>query len=155
VSAAWVVFGRSADVGFNFEETTDLTPYQLIKLAAAAVSALAIVPGAALAQPAEKSASQCFARSLIDGFNAPDDRTVYLRVGVRDVWRLDLMTDCINLTFRQSLGLESIPGSAWICSPLEATVVYGDTGIRQRCPVKAMHKLTPDELAAVPKRDRP
>jgi hypothetical protein len=34
-------------------------------------------------------------------------------------------------------------------------VVYHETGMRERCPVSAMHKLTPDELAALPKKDRP
>ena len=115
----------------------------------------AVVPAAAVAAPAAKPANQCFVRSEVNGFRAPNNRTVYLRVGVKDVWKLDLMTDCINLTFRESLGLESLPGDPWVCSPLEATVIYRDNGFHQRCPVTAMHKLTADELAALPKKDRP
>lgn len=112
-------------------------------------------PGGALAGAGAKSADQCFAVRSIDGFNAPDDHTVYLRVGISDVYRLDLMTDCIDLHFKETLALENVPASPWICSPLDATVISRDPGFHQRCPVTAIHKLTPAELAALPKRDRP
>jgi hypothetical protein len=105
--------------------------------------------------PAKTSNNQCFYTRNINGFQAPDDRTVYIRVGVRDIYRLSLMVGCTGLTFRQGIGLESTPGDPWICSPIQATVVYRDTGIRNRCPVSDIHKLTPDEIAALPKRDLP
>ncbi|MDR3514101.1 MAG: DUF6491 family protein [Caulobacteraceae bacterium] len=123
-------------------------------LAPAAVLAQPAAPSAP-AKPADKQAGQCFYANNVNGFNAPDNRTVYIRVGVRDVYRLDLMSDCLNLTFRQSLGLRSTPGSSWICSPLDVEVVYHDVGMRQRCPVTAIHKLTPAEVEALPKKDRP
>jgi hypothetical protein len=129
-------------------------PHHLIAAILACLS-LAWLPGAALAATDAKSAEQCFPVSNINGFSATDDHTVYLRVGVRDVYRLDLFTDCIDLTFKQSLALETLPASPWICSALEATVISRETGIHQRCPVKAIHKLTADEYAALPKRDRP
>ena len=50
---------------------------------------------------------------------------------------------------------QSSPGQSWICSPLEATVISGRNGMHQRCPVTAIHQLTPAEAAALPKRDRP
>ena len=127
----------------------------------AAALAGAILGGAALwlAAPAANAASSrdtCFARRNVESFNAPDDHTVYLRVGVNAVYRLDLMTHCLDLSFRQNIGLEDQPAGAFICSPLEATVVYRAAGgIPQRCPVTAIHKLTPAEAAALPKKDRP
>lgn len=115
-----------------------------------------LAAGAVQAQPpARAGGSQCFVRRNINGFSAPNDSTVYIRVGVSDVWRLDLMTDCTGLSFHNAFGLEARPATAWICSPLDATVIVRQTGISQRCPVSAMHKLTPDEIAALPKRDRP
>jgi hypothetical protein len=122
----------------------------LAALSLAAVFGAFPQDGQAAAKP-----SQCFVRRNINGFSAPNDRTVYIRVGVSDVWRLDLMTDCTGLSFRQNFGLEARPATAWICSPLDATVIVRQTGMNQRCPVTAMHKLTPDEIAALPKRDRP
>jgi hypothetical protein len=111
---------------------------------------------AAQAQPAPaKTHEQCILRSNIDGFRAADDRTVYLSAGVRDVYRLDLMSACPGITFKEDIGFEDRPASAWICSPLEATIVFRDVGVPQRCPVIGIHHLTPEEYAALPKRDRP
>lgn len=123
----------------------------LVGLTAFGAALCLAAPGAA----ADKSHDACFARRNIESFNAPNDRTVYVRVGVDQIYRLDLMIDCTNLTFRQGIGLEDQPATPWICSPLEATVIYHDNGIRERCPVRAIHKLTPQEIAALPKKDRP
>ena len=124
--------------------------------ASAAVLISAVLPAAAAsAQPAPSRGEQCFYTHNINGFRASDDRTLYVRVGVNDIYRLDLMNDCTGLTFRQGIGLESTPGDPWICSAIQATVVYRDLGIRNRCPVSNMHKLTPAEIAAMPKRDIP
>ena len=120
-----------------------------------ALVAVVLCAGHACAYPADKQAGQCFLSRNVNNFTAPDDHTVYVRVGVNEIYRLDLMTDCIDIPFRQSLGLESMPGNPWICSPLDATIVTRDTGIPQRCPVKAIQKLTPDQVTALPKRDRP
>jgi len=131
---------------------------------AALVAAAGLVVGGTLiatgghSQPApaaQKSDEACFWARNVNGFNAPDEETVYIRVGVSDIYRLDLMYACSGLTFRQDIGLERQPADAFICSPLEATVVYRDAGIPQRCPVTAIHKLTKDEAAALPKKFRP
>ena len=121
---------------------------------AAAVAALALSAATAVAQPGS-SGAQCFARQNIEGFQAPDDHTVYLRVGVNQIYRLDLMVPCAGLSFRNDIGLWSTAGDPWICSPIEATVAYHEGGIPTRCPVSAIHRLTPAEVAALPKRDRP
>ncbi len=117
---------------------------------------IAAAAAAVLASPAAaKDEQACFLRRDVQGFSAPNDHTVYLRVGISQVFRLDLMNECQDLSFRQSFGLEDQPSTPWVCSPLEATVVYRETGINQRCPVKAIHRLTPVEITAMPKRDRP
>ena len=103
-----------------------------------------------------KAEHACFWARNVNGFNAPDEKTVYIRVGVSEIYRLDLMYDCTGLTFRQDIGLEREPsGDAFICNPMQATVVYHDGGIPQRCPVTAIHKLTKDEIARVPKKFLP
>jgi hypothetical protein len=119
-----------------------------------ALPALAIVVVAVGAQ-AEPTRSTCFVTRNISSFSAPNDRTVYVRVGVRDFYRLDLMGDCTGISFRNRLALKSAPGSSWICSPLDVTVINTQMGSNQRCPVTAITRLTPDEVAALPKRDRP
>jgi hypothetical protein len=90
----------------------------------------------------------------VTSFAAPDEQTLYVRVGVRDVYRFDMFARCPDIDWNQSLALIS-RGSSWICSGMDAEVVSHSPIGRQRCPVRDMHKLTPDEVAALPKRARP
>jgi Family of unknown function (DUF6491) len=133
---------------------------------AIAIAALAsLTLGSAYAQdkPADKavdkpaSKSQCFWSRNVTSFAAPDDHTVYIQVNYRDVYRLDLMVSCPDVDWDQRVALVSNHGSGGsICGPLDAEIVSHATGIgHQRCPVKAMSKLTPEEIAALPKRAKP
>ncbi len=118
----------------------------------------AVCAGSSSPQPAraQNPAPACFYGRDVNGFNAPNDHTLYIRVGVSDVFRLDLQSRCTGLTFRQNLGISSSPAEGgFICSPLQAEVVYRDNGFSNRCPVVGMHKLSAGELAALPKRDLP
>ncbi len=130
-------------------------------LIAAATASLAFSPAAlcadqaAPAEAAKAGQDQCFYVRNINGFSAPDDHTVYVRVGVKSVYRLDLIKDCLDLTWRQSLGLEVTPPGNWVCGPLDATIVYRQTGIPDRCQVTNIHRLSSDEVAALPKKDAP
>jgi hypothetical protein len=107
----------------------------------------------ALAKPAPTyDAQQCFYTRNVTSFAAPDDKTLYVRVGVRDVYRFDMFGHCPDIDWNQRLALVS-RGSSWICSGMDAEVITHATGIgHQRCPVSAMHKLTPEEVAALPRR---
>ena len=127
-----------------------------ILFCAAAAGLLALTAaGVASAQGAHRASSQCFLSRNVENFSAPDNRTVFIRVGVNEIWRLSLMNDCLDLPFRQNLGFESAGGDPWICSPIQATVVTRAGGIPHRCPVSAMRHLTPDEAASLPKGVRP
>ncbi len=123
-------------------------------------SALLLAAAAAplCANAADKPAKdQCFWSRNVTSFAAPDDHTVYVKVNMRDVYRLDLMISCPEVDWNQRVGLESTHGAGGsICGPLDAQIISRATGIgAQRCPVKAMRKLTPDEIAALPKRAKP
>jgi hypothetical protein len=114
-----------------------------------------LVLGVALAAAGAASADPCFLQRNINGFSAPNDRTVYVRVGVKDIWRLETMNTCTGLTFRNAFALQGSPTSGWICHPLDATIRFSEPGMRMICPVSSIHKLTPEEAAALPKKDRP
>ena len=132
---------------------------------AASVLAIAGLAGAgawAQDKPAAKAGdgkpgdNTCFFARDIEGFNAPDEHTLYIRVSVRDIYRLDLTEGCPDLTFREGIGLKSVPpGDNFICSPIQAEVVYREHGVPSWCQVTAIHKLTPAEAAALPKKDVP
>jgi hypothetical protein len=125
---------------------------------AAAATALLLALSATAAGAADKpSTDQCFWARNITSFAAPDDHTVYVKVGMRDVYRLDLMISCPDVDWNQRVALQSSHGAGGsICGPLDAEIISHATGLGpQRCPVKAMHKLTPEEIAALPKKAKP
>ena len=115
--------------------------------------------GATAASAADKPASknECFWARNTTSFAAPDDHTVYVKVNQRDVYRLDLMISCPDVDWNQRVALQSSHGAGGsICSPLDAEIISHAQGLgRQRCPVKAMHKLSADEIAALPKKAKP
>jgi hypothetical protein len=99
---------------------------------------------------------QCFTHSEISGFTAPDDHTVFLRVSVRDIYRLETMGPCPDMDWSMRLGVRDRGGGGWICTGDLAEVIVADNGIGpQTCPVRVIAKLTPDEVAALPKKSRP
>jgi hypothetical protein len=106
-------------------------------------------------RPAPAAGQQCFYARNISNYIAASDRLIYLRVGVNDVYRLDLMMDCPELSFRQNIEFQRAERGSNICSAIDLTVTYRQNGARRICPVSEMRKLSPEEVAALPKRDRP
>lgn len=125
-----------------------------VALAALATAALALAaaPQAAQAKPAPKR--QCFHASSVNGFRAADEHTLYINVGVRDVYQFEMFARCPDMNWNERLALVS-RGSSWICSGLDAEVISRTPIGRQRCPVRSIRKLTSQEVAALPKRLRP
>ncbi|WP_114952648.1 DUF6491 family protein [Sphingosinicella terrae] len=108
------------------------------------------------AQGASRQAPRCFSTRSVRNFRSADPTTVHLRVGP-DVYRLDLMGACpdVDLTSRVRL---ATTGSAMVCtgSALGTSIVTrGPTGRPQRCQVRLVSALTPEEVAALPARVRP
>ena len=129
-------------------------------LTLAAAVALAFAATAAAAAPNDKPADpakrdQCFWTRMADGFAAPDEHTLYVRVGVRDVYQFEMFIPCQGMDWDQRIALISRAGST-ICTGMDAEVVTHETGIgRQRCPVRSVKKLTKEEIAALPRGSRP
>lgn len=115
-----------------------------------------LAAGGAHAADAAKPKPQraCFLTRDVNGWSAADDHTVYVRVGVKDVYRLDLLGPCPDIDWNWSIALES-RGSSWICSPLDATIIAKSPIGPQRCPVRMVTKLTPQEVAALPPKKKP
>ena len=128
----------------------------LITLAAAAALLAGGTAPAAFAKTTPRyDRQQCFYTRNVESFAAPDDKTLYVRVTGRDIYRFDMFGHCPDIDWNQRLALVS-RASSWICSGMDAEVITHATGIGpQRCPVAHMQKLTPAEIAALPKRARP
>ena len=122
------------------------------------VASSAIQAPAAQAQPAPppaRVAQACFYSSDIAGFSAPDDHTLFIRTGVHNIWRIDLASDCQDLSFREHIRISAAAGMGSICTPLDLDISTHANGMRMRCIVRSLTKLSPDQVAALPKRYLP
>jgi hypothetical protein len=130
-----------------------------ITLAAAAAM---LISGAAAAEgpPAKAPPKaplgkrECFLASNVTNFAAADEKTVYVRVGVQDVYQFDMFGRCPDIDWNQRLALVSRT-SSWICDGMDADVITHTPLGPQRCPVRSIRKLTPAEVKALPKRAQP
>jgi hypothetical protein len=104
--------------------------------------------------PANAATRQCFYASSASGFAAPNDKTVNIRVGVKDVYQFEMLGPCMDIDWANSIALVT-RGSNFICSGMDADIVSKSTMGPQRCPVRSVKKLTPDEIAALDKRAKP
>jgi hypothetical protein len=118
-----------------------------------ALGAAASTPALAKSPPAD-SKHQCFFTRSVNGFAAPDDKTLYVRVGVRDVYKFEMFGTCPDIDWNQRLALVSRASSS-ICTGMDAEVVTHSPIGPQRCPVRSVQKLTPEEVAALPPKARP
>jgi hypothetical protein len=125
-----------------------MTPRLGLGIALAAL--LTAVPPSAVAKPQQS----CFRADNVSGFRAVDDKTVYLSVGVRQVYRIDLMGSCPDVDWSEQIGIVS-RGSSWICTGLDAEIVAPSAIGPRRCPVQTLRKLTPEEVAALPPKAKP
>ena len=137
---------------------TPLARVALIGLAVAGFSASAAVAHQAPAEPAKpaKPTRQCFYLSDWRGWTAPDKNTLYMKVRGRDVYRVDLAYGSNQLTWPGSHLVSVVRGPDSVCHPLDLDLRVSDGfGFAMPIRAKAITKLTPEEIAALPKKDRP
>ena len=122
--------------------------------AAALITTAAPVAAKSPLEPRPASRGQCFWTHQVNGFASNDDRVVNIRVGVRDVYQFEMFGPCPDIDWNQRIALVSRGGSN-ICTGMDAEVITRTAIGPQRCPVRSVRKLTPEEIAALPKRARP
>lgn len=106
--------------------------------------------------PVEPGAAkrQCFWNRQVSSFASNDNRIVNLRVGVNDYYQMEMLGRCQDVDWANSIALVS-RGSSYICTGLDAEVVTPTAIGPQRCAVKTIRKLSPEEVKALPKHARP
>jgi hypothetical protein len=127
-------------------------------LSALAVAALAAAGApAATAAPDGKTERACFLSNDWDGWTAPGDGdALYLRVHMRDVYRVDLTPGSHVRKYPDYFLINRLRGSNWICGPLDLDLSVSDhQGFRQPLIARSLRKLTPAEVAAIPRKDLP
>jgi hypothetical protein len=112
--------------------------------------------GQALAADASH-ASNCFLSRDWEGWKSPSPNVIYLRVGVSRIFRLDLSAGSNQLQEPDMHLVDVVRGSDWICDPLDLQLQLKDDhgAFEEPLIVKAITQLTPDQIAAIPKKDLP
>ena len=125
-------------------------------------AACAVVAGGALAltataaAAADYSAGDCFLSYQWQGWSSPSPDVLYLRVNIADVYKVTLSGGSSQLQ-NPSVHLVSIVrGGPRICSAVDLDLKIADSnGFKSPLIARTLTKLTPEEIAAIPKKYRP
>jgi hypothetical protein len=99
----------------------------------------------------------CFSTRSIRGFRSVDNRTVYVRVSANDIFALELFAPCQGVNWAHNVGLRS-RGSNRVCEGRAnwVNLYVRQAGGRQgRCSVSNVRRLSPGEIAGLPRGARP
>lgn len=136
------------------------------RLSIGVVLLTAILLGTAAAvadQPAAPKAKarlgRCFfARDWQSWKSAPDAKSILIRVDPKRYFRLELSSRCPSLTWPDARLITVFHGTDSVCDALDWDLRVSEGppgGIVEPCIVKRMVELTPKEVAAIPKKQRP
>ena len=125
-----------------------------LSVAAAGLLGLSAAAPVAAKSPVEPAKRQCFWTRDVNNFASRNNQVVNIRVGVNDVYQLQMMGPCQDVDWNQRIAIRS-RGGDYICTGLDAEIISHSPIGPQRCPVQSIRKLTPAEVAALPKGTRP
>lgn len=123
-------------------------------------AALALSLAASTAQAAKPDAQHqsCWpAGGSWQGWNASANGDVlYLRIHINDIYRVDLTPGSRAYKSPGYFLVNEVRGSGWICSAIDLDLTLAsDYGFRKPLIAVSMRKLTPEEAAAIPPKERP
>lgn len=127
-----------------------------ILLAAALALGIAAPAFAAASDRPADTTRNCFLAHQWQSWKAPNDKTILVRVNQHDVWRLDLKGGSRMITDDTNHLITNLSQSAWICHAIDlSNMKISDGHVTEPLFVRSITKLTPDEVAAIPEKDRP
>jgi hypothetical protein len=126
---------------------------------AATVAALALAPlaHAATDAPPAKTGRSCFASNTWEGWKTTDNGdALLLRINNHDIYRVDLTPGTHAYKGADNFLVNQVRGSNFICSALDLDLTLADhNGFRQPLIATSMRRLSPAEVAAIPRKDLP
>ena len=133
-----------------------MNPMKLVMAFAVAFPALAFSAGIAGAET-DDGKRHCFFVSEFNNWKAADEKTLYIRVGVKRFFRLDLAASCRTAMWPDATMINKWRGSTSVCSALDwdLKVSQRADGFGQPCLVSKMTELTPAEADALPSKVKP
>jgi hypothetical protein len=128
------------------------TPIALVSVAVT----LAVSGATSNAGAAPSVERSCFSFHRLESTRPDGDQRLYFRVGLHDIYRVDLAFRCPALTAQQGIVLEPTGGMDEICTPLDldlrARMLGGGSA---PCMIRSITKLTPDEAASLSPKVKP
>jgi hypothetical protein len=123
----------------------------------AATAAATLAAGAAAAGPRQSlAANECFSSTDWQGWKAPSANVLYLRVRMHDIYQVDLSGGSNMLTWPGAHLINVVQGSSRVCSAIDLDLSVGDeSGFVTRLIPSSIRKLSPQEVAAIPRKDLP
>ena len=126
-------------------------------LLAAALLGIATSDADEAVQP--KLGAECFFIRDFESWKAPPDaKSIYIRVEHKRYLRLELAAACPLLTWPDARLITHWRGPSVACDALDWDIRVSDgapVGASEPCIVKQVHAMTPEEVAALPKKLRP
>ncbi len=125
--------------------------FAIALLAAASAATIATTP--ALARDEGRS---CFFANQWESWRSPAPDVILIRVNLHDVYELRLSSPAPELDYPDVHLVSKFHGTNSVCDPLDLQLEVSDNhGFRSPIIVRSMRKLTPDEVAQIPRRYRP
>ena len=120
-----------------------------------ATAAFAGAASAATTPSAPAANRSCFFTRNWDSWHAPDKNTIYLKINMHEIYRVDLSAGSDLLTWPDAHIVNKVHGVDSVCSPIDLDLSVSDGHVHEFLIAKAITKLTPEQIAAIPKKDLP
>jgi len=99
---------------------------------------------------------QCFRSQDIRNHTIGDRSTLLLNVRGKESYRVTMKGSCLaGATSSDPIVTRSPPGSTIICKPIDMDVSISKGGFATPCIVDSIVRMSPDEIAALPKKLKP
>jgi hypothetical protein len=131
--------------------------YRLAGVTGAALLLAFCLSGASAQTPSQTPRMACFQISDWSGWKlTPDAKSMYIRVNVSRIYRLDFGAACTAAGFGNPHLITRTRGPTSVCSPLDLDLrVSQGHGTSVGCIVSNISQLSSDEAAALPRSLRP
>lgn len=128
--------------------------------AAAAATAALAAKDSPLGPPPPDGArlerGDCIRSRDIRNHTIADDQTILLNVDGRATYRVTVSGACLGgAVSSDPIVTRNPPGSQIICRPIDMDLAIAKDGFESTCIVRSIVKMTPEQIAAVPKKLRP
>ena len=113
------------------------------------------LPGVDASALTSTGAGKCFYRRDMRNHTVGDAHTLYFDIAGREVWRVQMSNSClVTAVSSDPLIVRNPTGGQSVCKPMDLDITVSAAG-PSKCIVSSIERLSPTEVAALPKRMRP